>query len=239
MVLSYVVEAQVWADMVFTDPPYDYNQTIKKENISSLIDAFHQRKATEIKEISSFNPSKMFDLLKQKKFSNLSYFFFCNKDLILSYLSFAKEENLLSNVLVWKKPTALPLKGSYFPNVEYMITMRKSATFNDNVKGCSYSKVFECARELGEHPIIKPQELCLNYIKINSNEGHKILDLFGGSGSTLIACEQSNRQCYMMELDTGYMDVIINRWQNLTNQQAIHVQSGMTYEERCLQLGGD
>lgn len=47
-----------------------------------------------------------------------------------------------------------------------------------------------------------------------------ILDLFGGSGSTLIACEQTNRQCYMMELDPHYCDVIIKRWEDFTNKKA-------------------
>ena len=49
----------------------------------------------------------------------------------------------------------------------------------------------------------------------------KVLDLFGGSGSTLIACEQLNRKCFMMELDEHYCDVIITRWENLTGKKAI------------------
>ena len=48
-----------------------------------------------------------------------------------------------------------------------------------------------------------------------------VLDIFGGSGSTLIACEQLNRKCYMMELDPHYIDVIIQRWENFTGKKAV------------------
>lgn len=53
-----------------------------------------------------------------------------------------------------------------------------------------------------------------------SSDGETILDIFGGSGSTLIACEQLNRKCYMMELDPHYCDVIIDRWEQLTEKEA-------------------
>ena len=52
-----------------------------------------------------------------------------------------------------------------------------------------------------------------------------IVDLFGGSGSTLIACEQLDRTCYMMELDPKYCDVIIKRWETLTGEKAVRLES--------------
>lgn len=55
----------------------------------------------------------------------------------------------------------------------------------------------------------------------SSKQGELVLDLFGGSGSTLIACEQLNRKCHMMEFDPRYVDVIIERWEKLTNKKAI------------------
>ena len=58
-------------------------------------------------------------------------------------------------------------------------------------------------------------------IKNSSNENEIILDIFGGSGSTLMACEQLNRKCYMMELDPKYIDVIIERWENYTGEKAV------------------
>ena len=71
------------------------------------------------------------------------------------------------------------------------------------------------------HPTQKPTELSRWFIDRYSKENNTILDLFGGSGSTLIACEQLNRKCYMMELDPHYIDVIIQRWENFTGKKAV------------------
>lgn len=70
------------------------------------------------------------------------------------------------------------------------------------------------------HPTVKPQELVCYLMKNSSKQGDNILDIFGGSGSTLIACEQLNRTCYMCELDPHYVDVIVNRWEAFTGQTA-------------------
>lgn len=71
-----------------------------------------------------------------------------------------------------------------------------------------------------EHPTMKPIDLLVYLIKNSSKENNLIVDLFGGSGSTLIAAEQTKRICYMMELDPKYCDVIIKRWETLTGQKA-------------------
>ena len=70
------------------------------------------------------------------------------------------------------------------------------------------------------HATQKPVEVSATAIKNTTNEDDNVLDLFGGSGSTLIACEQLNRKCYMMELDPHYIDVIIQRWENFTGEKA-------------------
>lgn len=70
------------------------------------------------------------------------------------------------------------------------------------------------------HPTMKPIKLLSRLIKNSSRINESVLDLFGGSGSTLIACEQLNRICYMMELDPKYCDVIIKRWETLTGKKA-------------------
>ena len=70
------------------------------------------------------------------------------------------------------------------------------------------------------HPTQKPIRLAGWFLERYSKEGDNVIDLFGGSGSTLLACEQLNRQCFMMELDPHYCDVIIARWEKLTGQQA-------------------
>ena len=79
-------------------------------------------------------------------------------------------------------------------------------------------------RELtGGHATPKPIALCSRAIKSSSRENENVLDVFGGSGSTLIACEQLDRTCYMMELDPKYIDVIINRWEQFTGEKAVLV----------------
>jgi DNA modification methylase len=79
-------------------------------------------------------------------------------------------------------------------------------------------------RELtGGHATPKPIALCARAIKSSSREEEIVLDVFGGSGSTLIACEQLNRKCYMCELDPHYCDVIINRYMNLTGKDDVYL----------------
>ena len=79
-------------------------------------------------------------------------------------------------------------------------------------------------RELtGGHATPKPIALCSRAIKSSSRENESVLDVFGGSGSTLIACEQLDRTCYMMELDPKYCDVIIKRWETLTGKKAVKI----------------
>lgn len=71
------------------------------------------------------------------------------------------------------------------------------------------------------HPTMKPIKLIARLVKNSSRQNEKVLDLFGGSGSTLIACEQLNRACYMMEYDPKYADVIIDRWEAMTGEKAV------------------
>lgn len=70
------------------------------------------------------------------------------------------------------------------------------------------------------HPTMKPMELIEKQVKNSSREGENVLDLFGGSGTTLLVCEKLKRKCFMMEYDPKYADVIIDRWQELTGQKA-------------------
>lgn len=74
-----------------------------------------------------------------------------------------------------------------------------------------------------EHPTMKPIKLIARLIKNSTRQGESVLDPFGGSGSTLIACEQLGRVCYMIEFDPRYCDVIIERWEKLTGQKAVKI----------------
>ena len=71
------------------------------------------------------------------------------------------------------------------------------------------------------HPTMKPVRLIAQLVKNSSKRGESVLDIFGGSGTTLIAAEQLDRSCYMMELDPRYVDVIITRWEKMTGQTAV------------------
>ena len=70
---------------------------------------------------------------------------------------------------------------------------------------------------------MKPIRLVSRLIVNSSQKGENVIDFFGGSGSTLIACEQLGRNCYTIELDPKYVDVIINRWETLTGKKAVKV----------------
>lgn len=71
------------------------------------------------------------------------------------------------------------------------------------------------------HPTMKPVALCGKLIQNSSRRGDKVIDFFGGSGSTLMACEETGRVCYTMELDPRYADVIITRWEDSTGERAV------------------
>ena len=71
------------------------------------------------------------------------------------------------------------------------------------------------------HPTMKPISLFDYQIRNSSKDGESVLDLFGGSGTTLIACEQNNRKAYLMELDPKYVDVIVDRWEKFTGESAV------------------
>lgn len=82
-----------------------------------------------------------------------------------------------------------------------------------------------------DHPTIKPILLMNRIVELCANENEIVLEMFLGSGTTILACEDSNRVCYGMELSPYYCDIIINRWQNMTGKQAIHIETGKTYNE--------
>ena len=85
--------------------------------------------------------------------------------------------------------------------------------------------------ELAMHPTVKPVAMIKDAILDSSNRGDIILDPFLGSGTTLIAAEQTGRLGYGMELDPLYVDTIVRRWQALTGEQAVHAETGMTFDE--------
>lgn len=207
------------AELVFTDPPYRMdveggsNQPIGKS----------ARKLGEmIKHLCEFDPVGFLNTLPTVfKKNTLNAYIFCNKDLVPDYLKWAIESGYAFNILFWKKPNAIPLGGSHRPDVEYLLFFRKSAVWNNGLKDVNYSKCLEHGRDIGkDHPTKKPVELIENQLKISSTSNSVVLDFFGGSGSTMIACEKTGRKSRLMELDPKYCDVIVKRWEDFTGKKA-------------------
>ena len=202
------------ADMVFTDPPYNLET---KGGCKGEIGKALRKQGNDIEFISNFEPTNFLKILPLVFDNNkLNAYIFCNKELLPTYLNWAVENKYSYNVLVWKKPNAIPIGDSHRPDIEYLLLFRKNAIWNNGLKNVNYSRCLEYSRETGLHPTMKPIKLITNEMEISSNKDNNILDLFGGSGSTLIACEQLNRKCYMMELDEHYVSVIIERYINFT-----------------------
>ena len=197
------------ADMVFTDPPYNQET---EGGFKSEIGQSLKKQSADIEHLCNFEPEKTLEMIPDLFNKNtLNCFLFCNKDLVPNYLNWAQQKRYSFNILVWKKPSGIPIGGSYTPDIEYMLVFRKSAIFN-RVDNAIYSKVMIYGRETGLHPTMKPIDLITNQLQIASNKNSLVVDLFLGSGSTLIACEKTKRKCYGMELDPKYCDVIVKRY---------------------------
>ena len=89
----------------------------------------------------------------------------------------------------------------------------------------------EREERLATHPTVKPVALVADAIRDVTKRGDLVLDTFLGSGTTLIAAEETGRRCAAVELDPRYVDVTIRRWQKATARDAIHVESGLAFDE--------
>jgi DNA modification methylase len=137
------------------------------------------------------------------------------------------------STIQWVKPSLTMSQGDYHSQNEPCLYGWKEGSGRVRVKDRKQTTIWKCDRtdEKKVHPTMKPVELCQRAIENSSDVNGIVLDLFGGSGSTLIACEKTARDCRMMELDPKYCDVIIKRWQDFTGQKATLEATGQTYEE--------
>jgi DNA modification methylase len=200
------------ADMVFTDPPYKIET---KGGARGSIGAGLRKQGKDIEFISNFEPSEFLQVLPLVFSKNMNAYIFCNKELLPDYLVWARDAGYSFNVLVWKKPNAIPIGDSHRPDIEYLLLFRKSAIWNNGLQDVNYSRCLEFGRESGLHPTMKPIELIENEIKISSIVSSIIFDFFLGSGSTMVAAHQLKRKCYGMELDPKYCQVIVDRMRKL------------------------
>jgi len=212
------------ADMVFTDPPYGYKY-----------ESNHQDKHTVL-----MNDDKMLDFAPScysVMFENSAIYICGSFQTISTWIDYTKQHFNFKNLIVWKKNnwSMGDLKGAFAGQHELIIFAHKGKV---ELIGKRDPDVWSFDRVPPEmHPTQKPVEL-IEYAMSKVQSG-SVLDLFGGSGSTLIACEKTNRKAYLMELDEKYVDVIIKRWQDFTGQQATLEGGGRTFNEIKSEKNGD
>lgn len=198
------------ADMVFTDPPYGYKY---QSNMRTKTDKFDVL----------INDDKILDFMKPLKQVTDGFVFICTIWKVLDkWLPLFNKYYDLSNMIIWNKGGGGigDLKHTFSTDYEIILCSNNGNEITGKRIGSVWSIQKDNANDY-IHATQKPVELSATSILNTTNENDVVLDLFGGSGSTLIACEQLNRKCYMMELDPKYVDVIINRWEKFTEEKAI------------------
>ena len=192
----------VKVDMVFCDAPYGYKY-----------ESNHQDKYEMLKnddKILDFIPA-IWGIMKD----NCPVYEFCGWQSLKQWLEYFENTSLdLKNVIIWKKNnwSMGDLKGAYAGQYEVILYLNKGRV---ELNGSRDTDIWEFDREPPKmHPTMKPIELIAYALNKSSKKNDVVLDCFGGSGSTLIACEQLNRKCYMAELDSKYVSVILQRYIN-------------------------
>lgn len=195
------------ADMVFTDPPYgvDYEgiNNDSRSGLEELLDDAFSNMMINSKEGASvycFHSDRCADIFHE---------------VFRRYCHF-------SSMIIWKKQS-LVLSQTDYQSIHEPCMYGWFNNGNHNFfADRKQTSVWEYDRKNIEgHTTPKPVELIANALKNSSKQGDLIIDLFGGSGSTLIACEQTERKCCTMELDPKYVDVIIDRWEQFTGEKAV------------------
>jgi DNA modification methylase len=205
-------------DLVLTDPPYEiqtsgagiYKQADKQyvKDLNGMKDGFDKQVLDEICRI-----------LKK-----INVYFFCSQKQIIPLLDyFVKEKKCNYNILCWHKTNPVPACGNkYLTDTEYILFFREKGV---KVYGEFNTKFTYYVTPLNQkdkkkygHPTIKPIEILQNLIVNSSLENGSVLDCFMGSGSTGVACINTNRNFIGIELDKGYFDIAekrINEAQNI------------------------
>lgn len=201
-------------DCIITDPPYELELHGGGKN------GFKDRQLIKDKHIDFI--SKGFDyetifneFIRVSK--NVNLLIFCSNKQISKTMSFFENKKLSVTLLVWEKTNPSPLcNGKYLSDTEYIVYVRgKCATFNSSKTPFDYKrKVIKSpvvSSKNRYHPTQKPIEILKQYIELHSNNGDTILDPFMGSGSTGVACVNTNRDFVGIELDDKYFEIAKKR----------------------------
>jgi DNA modification methylase len=205
------------ADMVFTDPPYgvDY-KGIKNDDRGGLEELLR----------GAFG-----NFLAVSKSGASIYVFHSDRCADIFHKVF-REFFHFSSMIIWAKNSLTLSQTDYQSQHEpclYGWMDNGTHSWHSDRKQTSVWR-FDKERVEG-HTTPKPVELVAKAISNSSKGGDTVADLFGGSGSTLIACEKTGREARLMELDPKYCDVIIKRWQDFTGKIATHAETGQPFAE--------
>lgn len=205
------------ADMVFTDPPYgvDY-KGIKNDDRGGLEELLR----------GAFG-----NFLAVSKSGASIYVFHSDRCADIFHQVF-REFFHFSSMIIWAKNSLTLSQTDYQSQHEpclYGWMDNGTHSWHSDRKQTSVWR-FDKERVAG-HTTPKPVELVAKGINNSSKGGDTVLDLFGGSGSTMIACEKTGREARLMELDGKYVDVIVRRWQEFTGKLATHEATGATFAE--------
>lgn len=217
------------ADLMLTDPPY--NVALGMGGSVDEARKRHRRTDGLVIMNDKMEESEFYEFLLKcftagaKALKDGGSFYIWHADNEgLNFRSALKESGLtLRQTLIWNKNTITLGRQDYQWKHEPCLYGWKDGASHKWYNDRSQSTVLDFKKPIKslEHPTMKPVELFAYQIRNSTKAGDTVLDLFGGSGTTIIASEQLDRKCYMMELDPKYCDVIIKRWEALTGDKAI------------------
>ena len=210
------------ADMVFTDPPYGMNLNTDWSGAKSKL-SFYKEKSCKgtgnsydrvIGDNDDFNPELITTIFNNFKYCN--EMFIWGADYYPELLDGYKD----GNFIIWDKRSNDETKDEFVSQSDKMYGSQFEVCWSKNkhrkeIARVKWAGIFGTETEFDKsrvHPTQKPTKLSAWFLKKYSKEGDLIIDIYGGSGSTLIACEQLGRKCFMMELDPKYCDVIRKRY---------------------------
>jgi len=217
-------------DMLFTDPPYnvDYGNTMKDKARGNNKKILNDNLGENFEKF-------LFDFCKNalEVTKGACYVCMSSSELHTLQKAFTDAGGKWSTFIIWAKNHFTLGRSDYQRQYEPILYGWKQSNYHywcgDRNQGDVW--YYNKPHKSDLHPTMKPVELCKRAILNSSKTDDIILDCFGGSGSTLIASEQTNRRCRMIELDPKYVDVIVKRWQNLTGVNAILFETGQSFNE--------
>ena len=209
------------ADLIFTDPPY---------NIASDSKNFAAEKSKAMNDLKNAEWDKDFDInpalscMSAVAKDSCTIYVWTSQFLIQKIWDHLSEWCDYTSYVVWNKPNPMPSLSKRHPTWNTELCVYASRGSKRIVNFPNDGHFLSCRtvtkKSDGTHPTQKPIELIEPLIEFSSGPEQNVLDLFGGSGSTLIACEKINRKCNMMELSPYYCHVIITRWEKYTGHKA-------------------